>query len=404
MGGFARGEALEVARACREVRGKVGSLAICSVFSPVSSAHELRAAEIAREELGGVHISLSHEIGSIGLLERENATVLNSAVSGVAGQVAAAFEQALRERGIEARTYFGQNDGTLMAVDYAVRYPIFTVACGPTNSIRGAAFLSGLRDAVVLDVGGTTTDVGVLANRFPRESSVAVEIGGVRTNFRMPDLISIGLGGGSTVRLGAGTGAGPGGRSGGGLTVGPDSVGYLLEEKAVVFGGDVLTATDVAVKLGLIDLGDPSRLSMLDRATAQAAHARMVSMMEDALDRVKTGPQTVPVIAVGGGSILIPDRLAGASEVVRPQHFEVANAIGAAIAQVSGQVERIFSLAGMGREEALEEARRMARDEALRAGADPATVEIVEVDDVPLAYLPGNATRIRVKAAGSLAG
>ncbi|MEW5933915.1 MAG: hydantoinase/oxoprolinase family protein [Bacillota bacterium] len=385
----------EVARVCREIRGRVGSVAICSVFSPVNSAHELRAAEIVRQELGEVHVSLSHEIASIGLLERENATVLNGAVSGVARQVAEAFQRALAERGIRARTYFGQNDGTLMAVEYAVRYPILTVACGPTNSIRGAAFLSGLRDAVIVDVGGTTTDVGVLSRGFPRESSVAVEIGGVRTNFRMPDLISIGLGGGSIVRLRSGPGGTP--------TVGPDSVGYLLQEKALVFGGDVLTATDVAVRLGMIDLGAPSRVGSLDRATAEVVHARMVSIIEDAVDRVKTSPEPVPVVAVGGGSILIPDRLAGASRVVRPAHYEVANAIGAAIAQVSGQVERVFSLDRFSREEALAEAKRMARDEAVKAGADPASVEIVEVDDVPLAYLPGNATRIRVKAAGRLA-
>lgn len=384
----------EVARACREIRGRVESVAISAVFSPVNPAHELRAAEIVRQELGEVHISLSHEIGTIGLLERENATVLNSAVSGVARQVAEGFQTALKERGISARSYFGQNDGTLMAAEYAVRYPIFTVACGPTNSIRGAAFLSGLRDAVVLDVGGTTTDVGVLANRFPRQSSLAVEIGGVRTNFRMPDLISLGLGGGSIVRLGAGPH---------GVTVGPDSVGYLLEEKALVFGGDTLTATDVAVRLGLVELGDSARVAHLDREAAETAHRHMVTMMEDALDRVKTSPEPVPVVAVGGGSILIPDQLAGASEVVRPEHFEVANAIGAAIAQVSGQVERVFSLEKMRREDALEEAKRMAREEAVKAGADPATLEIVEVDDVPLAYLPGNATLIRVKAAGNLA-
>ncbi len=384
-----------VAQACKEIKGRVGAVAICSVFSPVNPAHELRAAEIVRQELGEVHVSLSHEIGSIGLLERENATVLNGAVWRVARQVADAFERALVERGIQARTYFGQNDGTLMSVEYAVRYPILTVACGPTNSIRGAAFLSGFGDAVVVDVGGTTTDVGVLARGFPRESSVAVEIGGVRTNFRMPDLISVGLGGGSIVRLQPGPGSSP--------TVGPDSVGYLLEQKALVFGGEILTATDVAVRLGMIELGDSSRVAWLDAATAEKIHGRIVSIIEDAVDRVKTSPDPVPVVVVGGGSVLIPDRLAGASQVVRPDHYEVANAFGAAIAQVSGQIERIFSLDRMTREEALAEAKRVARDEAVKAGADPACVEIVDVDDVPLAYLPGNATRIRVKAAGPLA-
>ena len=82
-----------------------------------------------------------------------------------------------------AEIYLSQNDGTLMTMDYARRYPILTVACGPTNSIRGASYLSRLDNAIVIDVGGTTTDLGVIQNGFPRESGVAVTIGGVRTNF-----------------------------------------------------------------------------------------------------------------------------------------------------------------------------------------------------------------------------
>src|SRR5207247_630326 len=141
-----------------------------------------------------------------------------------------------------------QNDGTLMVMDYALRYPILTIASGPSNSLRGGAFLSGLEDAIVVDVGGTTTDVGVLVGGFPRESAVAVNIGGVRTNFRMPDLISIGLGGGSLVRRN------------GAVRVGPDSVGYNLEEDGLVFGGKTLTATDIAVAVGRANLGDAKKV------------------------------------------------------------------------------------------------------------------------------------------------
>ena len=240
-------------------------------------------------------------------------------------------------------------------------------------------------------LGGTTTDIGVLVNSFPRESSVAVEIGDIRTNFRMPDLISIGLGGGSIVK-------GEGDK----VIVGPESVGYRLTEEALLFGGNTLTATDIAVKLGAASFGDPSRLERVNKVQAESAYKRVEQMFEDAVDRMKTSAQPVPVIAVGGGSILVPDKLKDVSEVIRPDHFEVANAIGAAIAQVSGQVERIFSLDAMAREEALAQARKMAVEEAVKAGAEPDSIEIVEVDDVPLAYLPGNATRIRVKAAGNL--
>ncbi|WP_134698677.1 hydantoinase/oxoprolinase N-terminal domain-containing protein [Ammoniphilus sp. YIM 78166] len=384
----------ELVRIAKEIKEKVNSIAVTSVFSPVSKEHELRAAEVLQEALGeDLPISLSHEIGSVGLLERENATILNAAVVNVAKATAEGFVNALQEEGINAKVFFGQNDGTLMNVEYAMKYPILTIACGPTNSIRGASYLTGLSDALVVDVGGTTTDIGVLINSFPRESSLAVEIGGARTNFRMPDLVSIGLGGGTIVRI----------KEDGSFTVGPDSVGYRLPEKGLVFGGDTLTTTDVAVALGKANIGDPEKVAHLDKVLLEKVYGRIVGIVEEAIDKMKTSADPVPVILVGGGSILLPDRLKGASEVICPGDFGVANAIGAAIAQVSGQIERVFALDELGREQTLELAKSIAVSEAIAAGADPDTVEIVDVEDVPLAYLPGNATRVRVKAAGVLA-
>jgi N-methylhydantoinase A/oxoprolinase/acetone carboxylase beta subunit len=100
--------------------------------------------------------------------------------------------------------------------------------------------------------------------------------------------------------------------------------------------------------------------------------------------------------------MLVPDRLDGATEIVRPEHYAVANAIGAAIAQVGGEVDRVFAIEPGHRDAAVDEARREAVDRAVVAGADPATVDIVDLDEVPIPYLPGNATRIRCKAVGDL--
>ena len=88
--------------------------------------------------------------------------------------------------------------------------------------------------------------------------------------------------------------------------------------------------------------------------------------------------------------------------MVKPDHFEAANAVGAAIGQISGEVDRVYSLESRSRAEALDDAKAEASQKAIDAGADPATVQIVDVEDVPLTYLPGNATRIRVKAVGDL--
>lgn len=381
-----------VARFLGEVGGAADGVAITSVFAPVSPRHELLAAEIVKRELGEVHVSLSHEIGSVGLLERENATILNAALVGVAGDVASAMEAALAAHELRPVTFFAQNDGTLMALDHALRYPVLTIGSGPANSIRGAAFLTGTADSLVADVGGTSTDVGVLANGFPRESSQGVEIGGIRTNFRMPDLVTIALGGGTVV---AGDPAGP--------VIGPQSVGFRLRGEALVFGGQTPTLTDSAVASGRASLGDPGLIGR-HRSLLKSAARRADEMLADAIDRVKTAKGDRALIAVGGGSILVPDDLPGISEVIRPEHFDAANAVGAAIASVSGQVDRIFHPGADGRKAALAEASDEAVQNAIAAGADPAAVQIVEIEEIPLAYLTTPAVRIRVKAAGALGG
>lgn len=375
-------------------KNKVESVAVIAVYSPVSDKHEKRARELIQSVMGkAVPITLSNEIGSLGLLERENASILNAALVDVARITAESFVEALEQEKIKgAEIYLCQNDGTLMSVEYAKRYPILTIACGPTNSIRGAAFLTGMRDAVVVDVGGTTTDVGVLSNGFPRESMVAVEIGGVRTNFRMPDIISVGLGGGSLVRV----------HEDGSVTVGPDSVGFRVTEKALCFGGDTLTATDIVVALGLVhDVGDVSKVAHLPKELLNKSYEKIKEIVEEAIDKMKTSAGAVDVILVGGGSILVSDNLQGTSKVLKPANFGVANAIGSAIGQVSGQIEKMFSMDHISRLEAIETAKQMAKEEAIHAGANPDSVEIIDVEDVPMAYL-GDAVRIRVKAVGDL--
>jgi len=381
----------EIRRLGAEIRAKgIRSAALTSVFSPVNGEQEQRAAEILSEAVPGLFVTLSSEIGRIGLLERENAAIMNACLAELAIGVVTSFRTALDRIGIRAPFYISQNDGTLMKSEFAERYPILTFASGPTNSMRGGAFLSGAQDAVIVDVGGTTSDVGVLVHGFPREASTEVEIGSVRTNFRMPDIISFGLGGGSIVR--------PNGT----LTVGPDSVGYELITRGLVFGGDTLTATDVAVAAGLADVGDPKLVAHLDVDLVRQALRQIHEIVERGIDKIKTSAGDAPVVLVGGGTVLLGDELVGASEIIKPDHAAVANAIGASIAQVGGEVDHVFSLDGTTREAVMETAREGAIAKAIEAGARPDTIEIVEVDEIPLTYLPGNAIRFRVKAVGDL--
>ncbi|MFI6598247.1 hydantoinase/oxoprolinase N-terminal domain-containing protein [Nonomuraea sp. NPDC050536] len=362
------------------------AVAVTSVFSPANTEHELTVADLVKSEYG-LSVSLSHEIGSLGLLERENATVLNAALYGVATQVTEALVGALAERGLPAVPYLAQNDGTLMTLEHARKLPVSTIGSGPANSLRGAAYLSGVREAIVADVGGTSTDLGVLTGGFPRESAAAVEIGGVLTNFRMPDILAIALGGGTVVR--------PRG-------IGPDSVGYEIVDRALVFGGTTPTMTDAAAYAGRTSAWNVPDISEGIRDTLERAVALADDMVIDAVDRVALGRTDRPLVAVGGGAFLLPGEIPGVSGVIRPEHAEVANAVGAAIALASGRVDTILP-AGETRSKAIERAKEEAAARAVAAGADPEKVEIVDLLEVPLSYLSEPAVRVHVKAAGPLA-
>jgi N-methylhydantoinase A/oxoprolinase/acetone carboxylase beta subunit len=370
----------------------VTAVAITANFAPIRPDIEERAAAIVREAIPDARITLSHKVGGPGLIDRENAAIINAMLAELSVKVIRSLEDAFAELAIHAPIFISQNDGTLITTEVASAFPILTCSAGPTNSIRGAAFLTGLDEAVVVDIGGTTSDIGFLLRGFPRETTAANYIGGVRTNFRMPDMLSIGLGGGSLVA-----------QENGAWQAGPKSVGYRLQSEGLVFGGDTLTATDIAVRAGQSAIGDATRVAHLDQATVDAVLDAMHAKIEDAIDQVKTSPHPMPLVLVGGGNILISRALKGTSEVLRPDHAAVANAVGAAIALVSGRVDKLYDMAALGRGAALDLAKREATDAAVAAGARAEDVEIVEVIELPMTHMKSGSTQIKVRAVGPLA-
>ena len=365
------------------------ALAISAVFSPLKPDCEARAAEIIQSVCPEIKITQSHALGRIGLLERENAAILNAALFELAERTITSFEKALQSSGIQGGLFITQNDGTVMAAKQARQFPILSFASGATNSMRGAAFLSGLQDGMVVDVGGTTTDIGALRHGFPREANAAVKIGGVRTLFRMPDLLSIGLGGGSHVV-----------QTEQGVQVGPQSVGYKLTAEARIFGGSQLTTSDIAVANGQLVLGDGSLVDDLDSDLITATQVEIKRLLVEAIDSMKLEAGLVTLLAVGGGAFLVPNDLPGVDQVVQVPNGDVANAVGAAIAQISGEVDQVFQ--DLGREGALAAAENIAVGRAISAGAKASSISVVDVEDTPIAYLPGDARRVRVRVVGDL--
>ncbi len=383
-------EDAEIDRAVDDIAAKgITMIAIAGVFSPSDPAQEEYVAARVRQRLPGARVTQSHKIGRMGLLERENAALLNASLLPLADRVVQSFASALQERQIDCPFFVSQNDGTLMSARFAAQFPALTFASGPTNSLRGASLLTKLDDAVVVDIGGTTSDIGVLQDGFPRQSNIAIKVGGVRTNFRMPDIQSIGLGGGSLVLDD-------------GETIGPRSVGYRLVTDGLVFGGDTLTTTDVIVAAGAAEIGDAGNVADLDAKLVETAIAKIHAIIDNGIDQMKSSRDPVPVVLVGGGAVLVSKSLGSASEIHRPEYSGVANAIGAANAQVGSETERIVSYRRIPREKVLDEMTEILNAKLVDAGADPATVRLADIEETSVSYMADESTRIRVKMVGDL--
>lgn len=179
---------------------------------------------------------------------------------------------------------------------------------------------------IMVDIGGTTSDFAVLSRSGrPRQASATATIGGVRTAFSMPEVISIGLGGGSIVQI---DGSGK-------VAVGPLSVGHCLHTDARCFGGDILTATDIVVARGFLDSSLPAWGGEVAAEILSEASRQIASKLERCIETMKTSSADVILLLVGGGSIIQDSDLKGVKQCIRPPFYTVANAVGAAIAKVS---------------------------------------------------------------------
>lgn len=392
----------QVLKECEAIeRLGIQAVVISGIFSPIDKQfhQEHTVRDIMQQRLPNVDIVCSCEVSNIGLLERENASILNASIMKFARRTIRGFRVAIRRLGLDCPLFISQNDGTVIDANSAAKLPIRTFSSGPTNSMRGAAYLGSGRKGlqgeertatIVVDVGGTTADCGVLLpSGFPRAAAAYVNVAGVIMNFSMPYLESIGLGGGSIVRARDND-----------VSIGPDSVGYQLTSKSKVFGGDTLTTTDIAAAGGL-DIGDQRLVDHITPEMIQLVRNRTKKMLERVIDRLKLTPAPLPVLLVGGGSVVCPLELDGVSQVVVPKYHSVANAVGAAIARVCGSVDAIYSTSDMPLSKVMDDAKAQAVANAVKAGADAHTVSIVEVDTLPIPYVSGQ-IRVIVKAVGDL--
>lgn len=374
----------EVREACLKLKEK-GALgfAVVSPFSPLIKDHELECRDIIQDTLGlNFPVTLSSEIGGIGLIERENGALLNAALKETMKRELLLIESLKEELKLKASFYLTQNNGSLISFSEASEKPILTISSGPTNSFMGASRLARLQEAIVLDIGGTSTDIGIVTKGFPAKSFELANIGGVPLNFRMPDVEALPIGGGSLIRQENEP------------KVGPESVGKDLFMKSKAFGGDALTLTDVCLKLKLFEIKEASLQKIpLTETMAKLILTHVETSIQKSIEKIRGLKKDFPVVAVGGGAYAFSK-----SDCLIPENHFVANAYGASLAEISYTLDTVRE--NISKRGVLENLKEEVILGVLNKGADPKEVRIIDLVVLPYSYLPKDMGRIIITAAG----
>jgi N-methylhydantoinase A/oxoprolinase/acetone carboxylase beta subunit len=181
--------------------GEVSGFAVAAYFSTRNPAHEIAARDMIRARTG-LPVTASHELSSkLGGPRRALTTLLNARLISMIDRLVAATEGFLARRGIAAPLMVVRGDGALVSAAFARTRPIETILSGPAASLVGARHMTGLDEAVVSDIGGTTTDVAVLDRGRPRLDPEGATVGGFRTMVEAVAMRTFGLGGDSEISL-----------------------------------------------------------------------------------------------------------------------------------------------------------------------------------------------------------
>ena len=384
---------------------------IVSKFCVRNPSHEILIERILNNQFK--HIFLGHHVsGNLNFPRRIATTYMNAAVYPLHKEFFQAVEQSLEEMGLTVPIQILKADGGTMTLEASMDFPAQTVLSGPAASIMGAIpYAPEGQDAVVLDIGGTTTDIAFLVDKTPLLEPVGIQRGGYRSLIRSLRTLSKGIGGDSALRV----------NDKGKLTVGPDRIG-----PAMAFGGAVPTPTDALVVLGLMEAGDQGRarqgikfiadqLGMAEKEAAEhifkiccniilkktfemidTLNAKPVYTVHDFLEGYTFSPDTI--LLMGGPARFFAKKIQDMYqlETIAVPYASVANAIGAALARTTCEVtvnadteqgvvtahEEDFSepvSKSFSKDDLLEIAYRLLQDKAKNAGAEPDTLNEVEM-------------------------
>ncbi|GAB6146910.1 hydantoinase/oxoprolinase N-terminal domain-containing protein [Desulfocicer niacini] len=193
---------IEKTRAAIEsFRGEVDAIAISGYLSVRNPEHELQAQKMVKEILDLPVVCAHHLTRSLGFHERTITAILNARLIPIIKELMISVKCVLKEKKIDASIMIVKGDGSLMGEAQAEDKPIETLLSGPASSIIGATFLSGIDDALILDMGGTTTDIAIIRNKIPRIDEEGAKVGGFLTRVEAAAINTYGLGGDSYIQL-----------------------------------------------------------------------------------------------------------------------------------------------------------------------------------------------------------
>lgn len=380
-------------------RLNIKHVALTGVFSQLAPQQELKTAEILQTILPELHISLSHTNDG-GLLERENMTITIAALHDIFHETFNKITVNLNKLGLSNAQFFvSHNDGTLANLDKA--NPFLTLKSGPTNSLRGAGMLCNSKAyAIAADIGGTSTDAGIITKGEPLEKDALFNIAGI--NFKSPtsQVEAIALGGGTSIHINDGN-----------IYLG-ESISSRLTEQSLSFGGAILTVTDLAIAKRRITLDGCNTDWVSTFSSKQLQHAddhvhkRLANHIIDVWSSVSVKPSAI--ILVGGGAhlfdkrkleLLLEETIISVTITV-PQYASIANAIGAATAEISGSYTAIYDLTKHSHDAACENAKYLAAERACINGARRDSIRLKNIASTDINYIPGSHTKIQAKVAG----
>lgn len=186
-------------RALEDMKGKIDALAISGYVSVRNPSHEDRVAKLA-DKILGVPIVRGHDLTSkLGFEQRTTTAVMNARLIPTIAELLASVKTVLNDLGLDAPLMVVKGDGALMKDDVAMKRPVETILSGPASSLTGAKALTGIDDAMMIDIGGTTSDIGILKNGLPRVEPEGANIGGKRTRVVAADIATFGIGGDSRI-------------------------------------------------------------------------------------------------------------------------------------------------------------------------------------------------------------